>query len=152
STKSRWPGREGIPRGGSGTPATRRQNGSGSRRRYSRKRAIRPLSAEAMDRQKGQQIRGRTPFQLGCTAARSGASGDAVLARPGLVLGLAHRLSGGHDEVAAVVLDVVPAARPVLGVLDVEHRAERFPSMMGAAIDLDLDALVAGSAHALGIL
>src|SRR5690349_15808777 len=100
---------------------------------YSRKRPIRPLRGEAMGLQESQQISGRTLFQLGCATARTGALGDAVLPRPGLVFRLAHRPAGGDHEVAPVILDEVPAARPVLGVLDVEHRANRFPTVMGVA-------------------
>ncbi len=105
-----------------------------------------------MSVQERQQVCRRAFLQLGRSAAGPRAPGHAVVPRPGLVVRFAQGAPGGGDEVASVILDEVFAARPVLGVLDVEHRADRLPAMMGAAIDLDLDAVVAGRAHALGIL
>ena len=105
-----------------------------------------------MTMQKCQQIRRRTLLELGRSAAGPRALGHAMLPRPSLVVGLAHGAPGGRNEMAAVILDEILAARPVLGVLDVEHRTDRFPAVVGVAVDLDLDKRIAGGPHAFGVL
>src|SRR6185436_3483335 len=107
---------------------------------------------KAVDGEEADEVGGGAGPQVGRAATRPGAPRHAVEPGPGLVLGLAHGPAGGHDVMASVVLYEIFAARPVLGVANVEQRAERLPAVMGAGIDPDLDAAAAGSTHALGIV
>ena len=70
-----------------------------------------------MGGEKGQQIGSRPPLELGRAAARSRAPSHAMEPGPGLILGLGHRPSGGHDEVASVVLDALWPAPASPGIV-----------------------------------
>src|SRR5215471_1280576 len=104
-----------------------------------------------MRRQESEQITRCALPQLCRAAARPSASGHAMETRPTLVVGFAHGATGSDDEVPAVVLNEIRATRPVFRVPDVEYRADRFPAVMGAAENLDLDVSVTRRPHALGI-
>src|SRR6266851_4970111 len=90
------------------------------------------------------QVGGCPLFQLDRAPAGACSSCHAVPARPALVVRFPHGATGGDDEMHSVVLYEICATRPIFRVADVEYRTDRFPAMVGAAIDLDLDPPVAG--------
>src|SRR5690242_19186541 len=99
---------------------------------------------KSMTLQKADQVAGCAPPELDRARAGPRTSCHAVLARPALVVRLTHGATGGDDEMTSVVLYEICAARPVFRVADIEYRTDRFPAVVGAAIDLDLDPPVAG--------
>src|SRR5437868_15448790 len=105
-----------------------------------------------MTLEKSDQVSRRPPLKLDRAPAGARPSCHAVPPGPALVVRFPHGAASGDDEMPSVVLYEICAARPIFRVADVEYRTDRFPAMVGAAIDLDLDPPVAGRPHALGVV